>query len=66
MKYRLIHWLTPFTTARSLGMAQIRLLAKNVLQEDYADPVPRPDEDRMPGLLPREGFSAYAYLVWRN
>ena len=43
-----------------------RVLAKNMLQEEIKDPVPRPDADRMPGLLPRAAFEAFAQMIWRN
>ena len=44
----------------------LRFLARNIFQEDIKDPVPRPDADRMPGLLPRAGFEAFAQLIWQN
>jgi len=37
----------------------LALSAHNIFQYDLKDDVPRPDQTRMPGLLPREGFAAY-------
>jgi hypothetical protein len=45
---------------------KVRLLARNILQEEIKDPVPRPDADRMPGLLPKPGFEAFAQIIWSN
>ena len=35
------------------------LTVQNLFQYQLYDDVPRPDEGRMPGLLPREGLGAY-------
>jgi hypothetical protein len=41
------------------GGVEAQLTLQNALQSDLRDDVPRPDFDRMPGLLPREGLSAW-------
>jgi len=62
--YTLVNW--AYHSPEIFEGVNIRLLARNLLQEEIRDPVPRPDTDRMPGLLPRPGLEAYAYLIWRN
>jgi hypothetical protein len=36
----------------------IALTGQNLFNLSFTDDVPRPDSDRLPGLLPREGLSA--------
>ncbi len=47
------------STQRLANLVEFALTAKNVFNFKTFDEVPRPDSGRMPGLLPREGFSAY-------
>ncbi len=61
------HWRSPsyalvgaqLRTEPLADHVEVALSAHNVFQEEVLDDVPRPDAARMPGLLPREGFSAF-------